>query len=828
MDFSRKYFLGIFVPPIVAGAILAFAFLSQLIGLGAGHLATIAIVFLIVYGVGAILMARVILPAADAAARAVAQDSGVSEAVTECFVRTEVAGLLVWTLAGFAFAIAGTIFVMPSLLGFGYFFVAALILGGFGVPWSYFGGKLFLTAEAARAAEIRYTGREIPLGRKIAIVFIGVLIVSSAALVLLVSSRVSTELEALAIRNQTEAFQRVFDAASPLPKVDANALKLLQDYAPEGFGLYQIAPDGTVNTSSKEPLDAEDVRLIRAARSGNSLAFISPDVSIFKELPDGSILVMTIPWTPYQGIPKQIAKYAFIIVLLTVLIFSLATYLLARDATGSLRNLQELAAELARGNFGVPAKVFADDEVGDLASSFRETRENLRRLVGRIRGSGSTITDGVRVISGGTETLLGRAVDQSKLIEATSAAVENVGRGNDSVFTAAESVTELAQDASSRALELQAAAEEVAKNMEQLFVSVDKSSSSTTEMDASAREMTGRTEFLASIGEEVLSFVSEMDSTVKELLQTSQATAGLSREVREDAEVGGTAVNQTVDGIQSAQESTRRTAETLGDLQQKIGEISQILTVIEEVTERTNLLSLNAAIIAAQAGEHGLGFSVVAEEIRELADRTRGSTKEIGGIIKAVQTASREATDAMHEGVETVDHNVNLAQNASESLRKILHSASRSYDMATKMTSALEEQAVASQRLHEVTSRMSDHIAEINRATQEQARGTRLLADESERVRDIALQVKNSTDEQSVAGTGISRAMEQIASDIRSIRDLLQQQRDETERISTAAQSMLEIAQENQGIAKEFTETVNNLSSSAREFEAEVNRFKME
>ncbi len=211
-------------------------------------------------------------------------------------------------------------------------------------------------------------------------------------------------------------------------------------------------------------------------------------------------------------------------------------------------------------------------------------------------------------------------------------------------------------------------------------------------------------------------------------------------------------------------------ASTIDELQGSVGQINQILTVIEEITTRTNLLALNAAIIAAQAGEQGLGFGVVADEIRELAERTRGSTKEIAAIIKAVQSGSRQAVAKINAGVERVEANVELAENASSSLQKIVNSAARSYDMATKISRALEEQAAASRHLHDVTSRMSDAIAEINRGTREQARGTELLAQEAERVREIAAQVKSATDEQSQAGHGITMALEKIADDARNMR----------------------------------------------------------
>jgi methyl-accepting chemotaxis protein len=122
---------------------------------------------------------------------------------------------------------------------------------------------------------------------------------------------------------------------------------------------------------------------------------------------------------------------------------------------------------------------------------------------------------------------------------------------------------------------------------------------------------------------------------------------------------------------------------------------------------------------------------------------------------------------------------------------------------------------------------MSDHISEINRATREQATGTQMLAQEAERVREIAAQVKVATDEQSQAGRGITAALEKIADDARAMRDSLERQLRETDRIADASKTMLDIAQENDAIAREFNATVQNLVASGKEFESEVARFRL-
>ena len=830
MSFTRRYLASLLVPPLFVSVGPALLFLAQTIQLSPAQQVGLFLMLVAMYGGGCVAFTLALAPYARRVEEALSGRDDLSRAMSDCLDRTRLLSLILWGGGGVLFAVIAWLALLCTTLGLASFLVAALMAGFISVVWGYAMGKHRLV-QAAQGKPIRYTGNGISLGRKIAIVFIGSLTLSSAALILLLASRLSSTLEGLALDAEADRFQRLMETASLMARMDNDAVKNMRYSIPDGYVLHLIPKTGTVFTTARadrgeKPLDQSAVESIRQLRTGDSRAFVNPHVGRFAELKDGSILVLTIPFANYQNVPLQVTKYTLLVMLLTLAAFIVATIVLSRDVTHPLHELRGVAQEMAGGNFDVAPRVFADDEVGQLAGSFGETRTNLRRLLGRVGGSGTTITDGVRVITGGTEMLVSRSREQSELTQRSTDAVENVRGGIRGVLQTAETVNDLTHDASARALELQASAEEVARSMDYLFQSVEKTSSSATQMNATMGETSQRTEVLASIGDEVLSFVSEMESTVSELLTSSQSTAELAEQVREDARGGGDAVQRTVEGINATHELTVSTARTMDELQRSVGEISRILSVIEEVANQTNLLSLNAAIIAAQAGEHGAGFTVVSEEIRQLADRTRGSIKEIAAIIKAVQSGSRAAVAKMHEGVTRVTQNVKLAEEAASSLTKIVASANRSYEMATRISRALGEQSQASGRLHEVTSRMSDHISEINRATSEQARGTQLMAQESERVRDIAAQVKNATEEQSQAGRGITAALERIADDARSMRDLLERQLEETDRIADASRVMLDIARKNDDVAREFDATMQNLVRSGREFETEVTRFR--
>lgn len=826
MGFSKKYLQWLILPPALITLPLAGLFLSQVIQLSVSRWLLVAGLMIGIYGASAFVFWRPTRRCARNLESVLAGSGDVGKAMSDCLEATKRSSIRLTAVGGLLFTMVATVLLLPTFLGFSYFLVSAFIIAALALPWIYATAKNLLLEAAPPEKEIRFVGPLFPLSRKVALLFIGLFLVSSAALVQIVSSKVSTTLENLAISSESERFARIFDSAQIGSHVDQNTLEVLKSYIPATYSLAVVPRKGNPIYTG-QPLSSGELTEIRRSETGDSSHFISPHVMKFKKLKDGSILVLSIPWAPYRNVPLQITFYTLITALFTSIIFSLATYLLSRDTTVPIQELMKVSEEMARGNFQTPPRIFSDDEVGRLGDTMGATRTNLQRLIARVGGSGATITEGVKVITGGTDSLSERSRQQASLTEGSTIALNNVRQGIEAVLHAAEKVTDLTQDSSSRTLELQASAEEVARSMDYLFQSVEKTSNSTTEMNASAKEMSGRMDTLAGIGEDVLSFVTQMDSTIDELRKSAEETALLSNGVRGDAEAGGKAVNESVKGIHVARDSTRKTAKVIDDLQGSIGQISQILKVIVEITDRTNLLSLNAAIIAAQAGEHGLGFSVVADEIRELAERTRGSTKEIGGIIKAIQAGAKEAVAAMHEGVERVDQNVSLAQNAASSLLKIVTSSGRSFEMATRISTALGEQSVASRHLHEVTSRMSDHISAINRSTQEQAATAKLMAEEAERVREIALQVRNATDEQSVAGGGIAHAMEQITLDARTIRDLLQKQLEETERISRASTQMLTIAQENDAIAQDFNSAVRNLVKSGLDFESEVKRFKL-
>jgi len=139
--------------------------------------------------------------------------------------------------------------------------------------------------------------------------------------------------------------------------------------------------------------------------------------------------------------------------------------------------------------------------------------------------------------------------------------------------------------------------------------------------------------------------------------------------------------------------AVEETAEKMRLLAKGSSEISEILSLINEVASQTNLLSLNAAIEAAHAGEAGLGFSVVAEEIRKLADRTATATRDVGSLVKRIQTETTAALSAMDRGMAEVKSGGILADKSRQALEDISEAVRQSVDLNEEISAASEGQA---------------------------------------------------------------------------------------------------------------------------------------
>ncbi len=246
--------------------------------------------------------------------------------------------------------------------------------------------------------------------------------------------------------------------------------------------------------------------------------------------------------------------------------------------------------------------------------------------------------------------------------------------------------------------------------------SAERIATASEEFSATAAEQAAGAESQKDQTHQAATAMQEMSSTVQQVSDNSNKAAEASRNAADTARKGGSIVDDTLTKMRAIAESVGQTARKVQELGKSSNQIGEIIGVIDDIADQTNLLALNAAIEAARAGEQGRGFAVVADEVRKLAERTSKATKEITQMIQNIQTETKSAVEAMQLGTKQVELGVQSTTEAGGSLQEIIKTSEQVGSMVMLIATAATEQASA-------TDEINSNIEQIAKITQETAIG---------------------------------------------------------------------------------------------------------
>ena len=266
------------------------------------------------------------------------------------------------------------------------------------------------------------------------------------------------------------------------------------------------------------------------------------------------------------------------------------------------------------------------------------------------------------------------------------------------------------------------------------------------ELSASAEEIGNAMQTVASGAEEQSAQVEETSATIAELREqissvnkNSDEMAERAGNVMDDIESGNQALSSSEASISKVKNNTQTTAEAIDSLGQSSEEIGEIVSLINGISEQTNLLALNAAIEAARAGEAGRGFSVVAEEIRELAEQSSEATDDISKLIKSIQKDVEKAVENMEENEEAVEESVEAINTTATSFDKITNEAEDLETLIKNIRNEVEKMNQNSVHVKESVDEISEvsetaaaNAEEVAASSEEQAASTQSVVDASE------------------------------------------------------------------------------------------------
>ncbi|MFH0736563.1 MAG: methyl-accepting chemotaxis protein [bacterium] len=272
---------------------------------------------------------------------------------------------------------------------------------------------------------------------------------------------------------------------------------------------------------------------------------------------------------------------------------------------------------------------------------------------------------------------------------------------------------------------------------------------------SAANQISASTEEMATGSNEQSSYISEVAAAVEEMTRTIFSTtknttvaAEASKHSADKAKEGGKIVDEVVHGMIKISEVVEQSANKIYILGENSDKIGEIIQVINDIADQTNLLALNAAIEAARAGEQGRGFAVVADEVRKLAERTTNATKEIAKMIKQIQVDTGLAVESMKVGTINVENGKILVNKAGDVLKIIIDSSEKVTDVIVQVAASSEEQSATSEQI-------SKSIETINRVIKESTTGVHQIAHAADDLNRLTENLQELIDQFDFSNTSI-------------------------------------------------------------------------
>jgi methyl-accepting chemotaxis protein len=430
-----------------------------------------------------------------------------------------------------------------------------------------------------------------------------------------------------------------------------------------------------------------------------------------------------------QKINDSIMHSALIYICVSSIIFLfgiLIIFIVSKILTKQIKHLKDTAVLVGNGDLSVRVNINSIDEIGQCANA-------VNNMIGKIKQASETLkhekyiaesavkdaelqknnlTEQEMYLSKNVDYMLneiGKFAEGDLTIEFLAEKDDEIGKLYNGFNKAIQNIKSMIYNVSEAVSAALVTANKISLTTGKIAIGIDKQNSQSIE---------------------VTNAVDEMTKTILETTNNANAATKASNNYGNIAKEGGSVVNETISGMNRIADVIKKSANTVQLLGKNSEQIGEIIQVIEDIADQTNLLALNAAIEAARAGEQGRGFAVVADEVRKLAERTTKATKEISSMIRQIQKDTSGAVTSMKEGTSEVEKGKELTDKAGKSLNQIITGADNVVIVINKVAFAIERQSAVSENI-------SKNIDCINTISKESASGIYQIVEAAEGLNNI-------------------------------------------------------------------------------------------
>jgi methyl-accepting chemotaxis protein len=451
--------------------------------------------------------------------------------------------------------------------------------------------------------------------------------------------------------------------------------------------------------------------------------------------PGGTTILMR--GLPQSTIGGMLQQTLLLQVMLGVVLMGLnlaLALLIAQSLLEPITDLQKVTRAFSKGDRTIRAKIFANDEVGQLANSFNQLANDIAQSEKELAAEAQRFARA----SEQAQTLVQEQQQQNTALQTDLfQLLSEVEEASDGNLTVRADTTE--GQVGVVADFFNAIVESMREVVTQVKASTTQVNTALVDDEQAVGELAEQSRKQAQQIQKMLKFVEQMADSIQEVSINAQQTADVVRTASTNAEAGGEAMDLTVQTIVELRETVAGTAKKVKRLGESSQQISKAVSLINQIALQTNLLAINASIEAARAGEEGRGFAVVAEEVGALAAQSAAATKEIEQIVEAIQMETSEVVNAMEVGTAQVVAGTSQVETAKQSLGQIIN-VSRQID---DLVQSISESTASQTRTSEMVANLMKDVAKVSENTS--AASTKVATSLGETV-SVAKQLKASVD----------------------------------------------------------------------------------